>query len=390
MKRVFIILLASLLVLCGAGAAASVTTLSVVVSDSSDGNNPVSEASVVLSGSPPSTYFTTSSGTAEFTVEYPKTYTVTVAKNGYLSETKTVEIDEANPTVSFYLSPEPPILITITDSKGSPVSGADVSINGKSAGKSDDNGRIHVSMIRGVKNTISVSAPSYVSYNEQVVVDADKTAYSVILELSKVSPLILVYSEGKDPVAGASVYVNGNLAAYTDAYGKAQLSSYTSGKYTIKVEAENFVTETISENFSEDSSTIIVDLKYASATITVKSLSDNKPVADTVIYFDGDIRGITDANGIYTTSSAPGTKVYISASHEGYSANGVTYTVVPGDDNLVIISMEQNVPVVLIGVGIFAVLVVLLIIVLVISGRRRKPVKSPPKSYAPTNKRDSF
>ncbi|HJJ93017.1 MAG TPA: hypothetical protein O0X31_00515, partial [Methanocorpusculum sp.] len=125
-------------------------------------------------------------------------------------------------------------------------------------------------------------------------------------------------------------------------------------------------------------------------TITVKSLSDNKPVADTVIYFDGDIRGITDANGIYTTSSAPGTKVHISASHEGYSANGVTYTVVPGDDNLVIISMEQNVPVVLIGVGIFAVLVVLLIIVLVISGRRRKPVKSPPKSYAPTNKRDSF
>jgi hypothetical protein len=41
-------------------------------------------------------------------------------------------------------------------------------------------------------------------------------------------------------------------------------------------------------------------------------------------------------------------------------------------------------------IGIFAVLVVLLIIVLVISGRRRKPVKSPPKSYAPTNKRDSF
>jgi hypothetical protein len=67
----------------------------------------------------------------------------------------------------------------------------------------------------------------------------------------------------------------------------------------------------------------------------------------------------------------------------------VTYTVVPGDDNLVIISMEQNVPVVLIGVGIFAVLIVLLIIVLVISGRR-KPVKSPPRSYAPTNKRDSF
>ena len=93
---------------------------------------------------------------------------------------------------------------------------------------------------------------------------------------------------------------------------------------------------------------------------------------------------------IITRLSSPGTKVHISASHEGYSANGVTYTVVPGDDNLVIISMEQNVPVVLIGVGIFAVLIVLLIIVLVISGRRRKPVKSPPRSYAPTNKRDSF
>ena len=66
MKRVFVILLAALLLFCGAGAAASsLTTLSVDVFDTSDGNKAVGGASVVLVGATSSTLYTTSSGTAE-------------------------------------------------------------------------------------------------------------------------------------------------------------------------------------------------------------------------------------------------------------------------------------------------------------------------------------
>lgn len=390
MKRVFIILLASLLIFCGAGGAA-VSSFYVDVFDSGDGNSPIDGASVTFAGSSTSTLYTTSSGTAEFKdVKYPETYTITVSKSGYIPQTKTVSVKEANQVEPVYLSPETPVLITVTGSDGKAVSGADVSINKKSAGKTDANGRIHASMIRGAYNTVDVSAPSYLSYSKEVFLEKDASSLSVQLSVSRVSPLILVYSDAKAPVSGAAVFINGNLAAYTDSYGKAQLATYTAGTYDLKVESENFATYTGKVEFTENNKPVTVELKYATAVITVKTISDNKPVADTVIYFDGDIRGITDADGVYSTTAAPDTKIYISASHEGYSANGVTYTVFPGDDNLVIISMEQNVPVVLIGIGIFAVLIVFVILVLVISGRRKKPVHSPPRSYPPTNKRDSF
>ena len=390
MKRVFVILLVSLLLFCGAGAA-DVSPFSVNVFDASAGNAPISLASVTLTGSSSSTLYTTSEGIAEFKdVTYPETYTIKVAKNGYITQTRTVKIVSPNSAEPFYLSPESPILITVTSSEGKPVAGAEVTVNKVAVGKTDANGRIHASMNRGSYNTVEVSAPSYVSYNAEEYLASDATSLPIVLSLSRVNPLILVYSESKEPVSGASVYVNGNLAAYTDMYGKAQLSSYVSGKYTVKVEAKNFVTETQTINFTEDASTATVELKYASSTLTVKALSDGKPVSDTIIYFDGDIRGITDANGVYTTDSAPGTKIYISASHDGYSAESVTYTVVAGADNTVIIEMQKNIPVVLIGIGAFAVIILIVILALVISGRRRKPVKSPARSYPPTNKRDSF
>ncbi len=390
MKRVFIILLAALLLFCGAGtAASSLTTLSVDVFDTSNGNNAVSGASVVLSGSTSSTLYTTSAGTAEFTVEYPKTYTVTVSKSGYIPQTKTVEVKEPKQRLPMYLSPESPVLITVLSS-GKAVSGADVTINGKAAGKTDANGRIHAAMTRGAYNTISVSAPSYVSYTKEVFLEKDASAYTVELFVSRVNPLILVYSEDKEPVSGAAVYLNGNLAAYTDSYGKAQLSSYTAGTYTVKVEANGFAPYSASVSFTEESASATITVSPSSTLLTVKTLADGKPVSDTVVYFDGDIKGITDADGIYTASVSPGIKILISASHEGYSAESILYTVTEDTDNIVIIEMQGNVPVVLIGIGVLAAVILVLILVLVISGRRRKPVKSPAKSYAPTQRRDSF
>ena len=390
MKRVFVILLAALLLFCGAGAAASsLTTLSVDVFDTSNGNNAIAGASVVLTGATSSTLYTTSVGTAEFTVEYPKTYTVTVSKSGYVPQTKNVEVKEVNQRLPVYLSPESPILITVV-SGSKAVPNADVTINGKSAGKTDANGRIHAAMTRGAYNTIAVSAPSYVSYSKEIFLEKDASAYTVELSISRVNPLILVYSEDKEPVSGAAVYMNGNLAAYTDSYGRAQLASYTSGTYTVKVSAQNFAPYSASVAFTEESTSATVTLSRDSYVLTVKTLADGKPVSNTVIYFDGDIKGITDANGVYTTTATPGTKILISASHEGYSAEGTLYTVTEGAENTVIIEMKGSTPVVLIGIGVFAVIILIVILALLISGRRGKPVKSPARSYPPTNKRDSF
>ncbi len=392
MKRILAILMLTLLLFCGAGGAA-VSSFYVDVFDSTNANSPIEGASVTLSGTASTTLYTTSTGTAEFKdVTYPAEYKVTVSKSGYIAQTKTVKIEEANKREPFYLSSETPVLITVTSSDGEPVSGADVTINKKSAGKTDANGRLHAAMIRGAYNTVEVSASSYVTYNKEVFLEKDAAALNVQLAISKVSPLILVYSEDKEPIAGAGVFIDGNLVAYTDSYGKAQLAAYTAGTYGLKVEAANFQTYSGDVTFSGNSASHTITLKYATETITIKAMAGETPVSETVIYFNGDVKGMTNADGVYTTSAAPDTKIYISASHDGYSAESVTYTVKAGADNTVIIDMEQDIPVVLIGIGILSVIIVLLIVVLLVGGKKRggKSAKSPAKSYPPTNKRDSL
>ncbi|HJJ33218.1 MAG TPA: carboxypeptidase regulatory-like domain-containing protein [Methanocorpusculum sp.] len=404
MKKLIAVLLFAAVILCGTGFAAAdepVTpvTFSVVVMGAE--NNYISEAEVVVysDGAAPQPYKTNIDGSAKFLL-IPGEYTVSVTKTGYVSQTKTITVNAATPILSIQLIKEPPVLVTVIEEDGACIEGAEVIINGVSAGKTDQYGHLNVSMIRGANNTIRVKAVSHLDYlDPKCYVSSEVTALQpIVLSLAKISPLILIYNENNVPVAGAAVSVDGKLITYSDSYGRAQLPEYTAGvTYTLSISSDGYNPYTELKEFTTDTSDFVVTLQNkpdpaAAVRITVKT--DDRVLSGALVYFDGNNKGQTGLDGTYTTMVNPGTTVMISASADGYSGDTKTLTVQPGITNEVTILMKENIPTTLIGIGALAAIIVLLIVILIIVGYKKRSKKSSSgtsgNSYGPRQRRDSL
>lgn len=398
-KKLAAVLILAALIFCGAAAAAEgFTSLSVVVLDSTDSHNPLANAQVSIV-SDDNTYVqklnTPLDGDGSVTVlnlPSEKKYTVTVSKEGYLTQEKQMSVTPGEKTVSFYLAQETPILIKVVDStEGNAISDAEISVNGAVVGKTDSFGRLSVPMTRGANNIILVKANSYVPFTETRYVSSDETALTFSLSLSETSPLILIYNEAKTPVSGAKVSVNDKLVSYSDTYGRAQLPTYTTGvTYNIQISCSGYADYSEQIEFTPEKTDFIVTLSYAESPVKVTVKTDSKVLSGAVVYFDGAIKGQTGADGTFTAPAAPGSSILITASVDGYNSEGVVCKVEAAKVNDVTIIMKENIPTTLIGIGALAVIVILLIVIIAITGYKRSKKTSSKKSYAPGQKRNSL
>ena len=406
-KKILAVLLFAAVIFCGAGIAAadgpvtppSPVSLSVVVMD--PGNNYIPEAEVVViaDGTAPQTLKTNTDGSVNFLV-YPGEYTVSVAKNGYIGQSKTIIVGSEGANELIQLTKEPPVQLTVTEEDGTPIQNAEVTINSVLAGTTDKYGRLNVNMTRGANNSILVTAVSHVDHHESKYIGEDVTALApIVLTLAKVNPLILVYNENKTAVPGAAVTIDGKLMTYSDEYGRAQLPPYTAGvSYTIGVSCAGYMPYSDTKMFTTDMSDIVVTLTnepVPASPIVVTVKTDSKVLPNALVYFDGNSRGITGPHGTYSAVANPGTTIMISASLDGYTGEGTAITVAPGKTNEVTILMKENIPTTLIGIGALAAVIVLLIVILIIVGCRKRSKKSSSNmsggnSHGPRQRRDSL
>ena len=353
-----------LFLLCGSVSAVS-TTLTVNVFDNNANYDAVSGASVVITkGTISNTLYTDVNGAAQFSgVEYEEIYTLSVFKSGYISQTKTITISTMPRSESVYLVSETPVSIKITDENGAAISGAVITIDGKEEGTTNSTGLLHVSIVKGAYHLIAVSADSYDPYSSSQYICTDQTSLTLSLAKSEFTPLILIYNEEKLPISGAAVYINQKIVSYSDTYGRAQLPTYSLETYALKIEKNGYVSYEQQIQFSADTPDIIVELNYSVVPLIISVTAHEKPIQGAIVYFDGTVKGITSVNGTYTTTVTPGTTLVLSASADGYTETDVTYLVVAGSENKVIISLSENLPTTMIGLAALGVIIVILTLI---------------------------
>lgn len=389
-KRILAVLLL-LLFLCGPVSAVS-TTLTVNVFDNNANYDPVSGAHVVITkGTVTNTLYTDVNGAAQFSgVEYGGVYTLSVVKSGYISQTKTITISTMPRSESIYLVSQTPVSIKITDENGAAISGAVITIDGKEEGTTNGAGLLHVSIGKGAYHLITVSADSYDPYSSSQYIGTDQTSLTLSLDKSEFTPLILIYNEEKLPISGAAVYINQKIVSYSDTYGRAQLPTYSSGTYTLKIEKNGYVSYEQQIQFSADTPDIIVELNYSVVPLIISVTSHEKPIQGAIVYFDGTVKGITSVNGTYTTNVTPGTTLVLSASADGYVGNDVTYLVLAGSDNKVTVSLSENLPTTMIGLAALGIIIVILILILIVTSKKRRGNKSKKSKSPASGRRDSL
>ncbi|OPX84455.1 MAG: PEGA domain protein [Pelotomaculum sp. PtaB.Bin104] len=244
-----------------------------------DSNNPIEGAEVTLNG--PDNYSSTKStieGLAAFDNLTEGSYTVSVSKTGYESESATVNADECRPfEIEIGLTPgdgddepciEREIEVSVYDTRSNnPIDGADVTLNGPdnySSTKSTSEGLATFDNLSEGSYTVSVSKTGYES--KSATVEATECMpYEIEIGLTpggggddtctERSVTVAVYStSSNNPVNGAEVTLNGSgnySSTMNTTEGLVTFDNLSEGSYTVSVSKSGYTSESISVEATE-------------------------------------------------------------------------------------------------------------------------------------------
>ena len=223
-----------------------------------DGDGPVADAGVTLSKGGRAVVEKTTNGDGVVTssVIEAGTYSVTVSKAGYYVTQERVSVDgDAEATVSISRGTVT-LEVNVTDDHFEPprpVGGASVQVGGSGSVTTQPGGIGRISVPVNAWARLEVTKDGYRTTGESVYVREDDKAVdlsiqrtpsiSVDLLSERVvvgeSVSLTVSDEYGDPVGDATVYVDGESVAETDANGQAVVRVESGGNHTVTVEAES-------------------------------------------------------------------------------------------------------------------------------------------------------
>lgn len=147
-------------------------------------------------------------------------------------------------------------------------------------------------------------------------------------------------TDGTDAISGATITLDDDDTETTDSDGEATFEDLTAGSHTIKVEKENYVTQTVDVTVNGDTEVTVELVAIRSVSFTVNDGTNAIQGAELVI--DGDTEGkkTTGQAGGCTASLSDGEhEIVISA--QGYTTKTETITV-DGEHTSFTISLEAD------------------------------------------------
>jgi M6 family metalloprotease-like protein len=175
-------------------------------------------------------------------------YTLTLAKEGYLGKSSGLVVSEDNNGVQLYLTPAPTYTISGTVRQGSAIgpllAGANVSMGDRSALTGSD-GTFSLVGVRGGSYTVTVSKEGYTPKTAGYVVtgNANGLTYFLTLPTYTISGTVRQGSATGPALAGASVSIAGK-SALTGSTGSFSIVGVSAGSYTLTVAKAGYLTVT--------------------------------------------------------------------------------------------------------------------------------------------------
>lgn len=243
---------------------------SVLVKDGS--GSPVSGASVYLEENLRG--ITDENGAITLTLDRNKVYNLKVTKEGFreFRGQQMVGENEAITTVILgneLLNP----LLTVKDESGSALSGTEILLNGRSAGKTDQNGSLRLNDLNaGEEYTISASAAGHLSQTQTF--SPSKSGEGVLITLPSEKTGFTVFAEDQEQrvLPAAEILINGNSTGFTDEYGKVSTQLKFSTPYNITAVKNGYRSASILQTINPGSPAGMVTLTLIKETDTFPAI----------------------------------------------------------------------------------------------------------------------
>jgi len=326
-------------------------------------------------------------------------YKITAGSEYYSTYNDTISIAKTNehPTYTYILTRATiaPV-VTVYNEKKNVIKNANVYLNGNFVSTTDEYGKCQLPTIETGKYPLSVQASGYSLYSEEQNITKNTNGITVEMNSASVTITITVKDTNGNVLEKASVFSNGDLVGVTDNKGVLTFSSDVGKSIKLTASHDGYTTSverTYTVVNGENAPEIRLELGTSFVNITITD-TEGAPLPLATINVDGNAVGQTDALGNFKYTTITGKTHQISASLDGYSGEGTTITVQPGENTLILpLSKSMNILWIIIAGA--AGVVIILIIILVLTGRKRggfdgKKRNGGGRYAAPPNRRDSL
>ncbi len=213
---------------------------------------------------------TDENGAITLTLDRNKVYNLKVTKEGFREYRgqQMVGENEALTTVMLGYELLHPF-VKVKDESGSALSGTEILLNGRSAGKTDQNGVLQLNDLdAGEEYTISASASGHLSQTKTFT--PAKPDEEILLTLSSEKSGFTVFAEDQEQrvLPAAEILINGNSTGFTDEYGKVSTQLKFSTPYNITAAKQGYRSASIWQTINPGSPAGMVTLTLTKETDT--------------------------------------------------------------------------------------------------------------------------
>jgi len=344
----------------------------------SDTLNHVSGAKVNLTvGNQSSMKLTDSTGSVTFGVNALTLYTIDIDANNYQPRSGTIDMGAENREVQYWLLPGNRFSFIITDKDTKlAIPDAEVRIDNILSGKTDARGVLNTQVTRGRSYTIEIVKPGYQTLTETRLISESDAIDTLAISKAPIGAFVYVFDEGRTPLSGADVYINGSLSGTTNDYGRSNFPSLVTGAYLLEVKKPGYVTVSQAITIADKGKDYTFALPYESATLSIFVRdNDQKVMPAASILLNDNTAGTTDDNGQFSTRVKFNSVYNITATKDGYQPASVKRQVIQGNaTDTVTLVIGKNLDfglVSMIVLGAVAVLILFVVIRIIGQNRRR-------------------
>jgi hypothetical protein len=316
-------------------------------------------------------------GSALFGVKAATLYSVDIEAPNYQPHRGTVDMASENREAQYWMLPGNRFAIEIKDKDGKvPVPEAEVRIDALLVGKTDAKGRLIIPVTRGKTYLLEIRKAGYETVTESRIISDTDAIYSLEIIKAPVGAFIYVFDEKHAPITGADVYINGNLSGTTNQYGRSTFPTLVSGTYPVEIRKAGYVTVNRPLPISKPNEDYTFEMTFENAALTL-FVQDNeqKFVQNASISINGNVIGVSDDHGQYTTNLKFNTLYNITASKDGYQPVSIQKQVIQGNATATAtLTLEKSLDwglITIIAAGIVGVLVLFAVIRMLGHRKRR-------------------
>ncbi len=243
------------------------------------------------------------SGSVSFLVNATTTYSLDIAAPNYLPRSAIIDMGTEDKGAQYLMQQANQFFFVVNDrTSKEAVPDAEVRLDGILVGKTDTRGVLTIPLIRGKVYSIEVKKGNYQPYTEAREISQSDAIYAVGLSKALVGAFVSVFDENRSPITGAEVFINGTLSGTTNQYGRLNFPNLVSGNYSVEVRKAGFIAlnRTILVTNPNEEYSFEISFENADLTLFVQD-KDQKIVPNATIILNGQISGVTDNHGQYTT-----------------------------------------------------------------------------------------